>query len=92
MKPISYLVLHRTRCRDRGNTVIGNFCEINSGAKIGKDTLINSHCHLNSDTKVGSGMIFGSGVLTADEKYMTARTENITKKPLRDRQRLQDWT
>ena len=63
------------------NTVIGNFCEINSGAKIGRDTLINSHCHINSNTRVGNGVIFGSGVLTADEKYMTSKTENITKKP-----------
>ena len=65
------------------NTVIGNFCEINSGAKIGRDTLINSHCHLNSDTIVGNGVTFGGSVHTADEKYMTARTENITKKPCR---------
>ena len=63
------------------NTVIGNFCEINSGTKIGADTLINSHCNLNSDTKVGNGVIFSTGVLTADEKYMTSKTENITKKP-----------
>ena len=63
------------------NTVIGNFCEINSGTKIGADTLINSHCNLNSNTRVGSGVIFGGGVLTADEKHMTARTESITKKP-----------
>ena len=65
------------------NTVIGNFCEINSGVKIGRDTLINSHCHLNSDTIVGNGVTFGGSVHTADEKYMTARTENITKKPCR---------
>ena len=63
------------------NTVIGNFCEINSGTKIGKGTLINSHCNLNSDTRVGNGVILSTGVLTADEKYMTARTENIAKKP-----------
>jgi len=63
------------------NTVIGNFCEINSGTKIGDDTLLNSYCLLNSDTVVGSGVILGAGVLTADEKYMTARTTNITKKP-----------
>ena len=63
------------------NTVIGNFCEINSDAKIGKNTLINSHCHLNSNTVVGDGVIFGSGVLTADEKYMTPRTTNIKKTP-----------
>lgn len=63
------------------NTVIGNFCEINSGATIGSNTLINSHCHLNSNTVVGSGVIFGSGVLTADERYMTARTKNIEKIP-----------
>ena len=63
------------------NTVIGNLCEINSGAKIGRDTLLNSHCHLNSNTGVGDRVILGSGVLTADEKYMTAITARITKKP-----------
>lgn len=63
------------------NSVIGNFCEINSGTRIGSDTLLNSYCLLNSDTVVGSGVILGAGVLTADEKYMTARTTNITKKP-----------
>lgn len=62
-------------------TKIGNFCEINPGAVIGADCLINSHCHLNSGTVVGDGTIFGSGVLTADEKYMTARTSNVTKTP-----------
>ena len=30
---------------------------------------------------MGDNVIFGSGVLTADEKYMTARTHNITKTP-----------
>lgn len=65
------------------NAVIGNFCEINSGATIGRGTMINSHCHLNTDTVVGDNVIFGSGVLTADEKYMTPRTHNITKKPCR---------
>ncbi len=63
------------------NTVIGNFCEINAGSKIGKNTLINSHCHINSNTIIGNGTIFGAGVLTADEKFMTARTTNIKKKP-----------
>lgn len=63
------------------NSVIGNYCEINSGTKIGSHTLINSHCHLNSDTIVGDNVIFGAGVLTADEKYMTARTKNIKKIP-----------
>ena len=63
------------------NVVIGNFCEINSGVKIGDHALINAHCNLNSDTLIGAGTILGGGVLTADEKYMTARTENITKKP-----------
>ena len=63
------------------NAIIGNFCEINSGAAIGCGTMINSHCHINSDTTIGDGVIFGSGVLTADEKYMTARTCNITKQP-----------
>ena len=62
-------------------TVIGNYCEINSGAVIGDDTLINSHCNINSNTIIGNGTIFGGGVLTADEKYMTARTTNIEKKP-----------
>ena len=61
--------------------VIGNFCEINSGARIGKNTMINSHCHLNSNTVLGDGVIFGSSVMTADEKYMTARTGNVEKKP-----------
>ena len=65
------------------NAVVGNFCEINSGAVVGDGTLLNSHCVLNSDTVVGSGCIFGSHVLTADEKYMTARTSNITKRPCR---------
>ena len=74
-------MLHWTRVEIGENTVIGNFCEINSGTKIGADTLINSHCHLNSNTRVGNGVIFGSGVLTADEKYMTSKTENIIKKP-----------
>lgn len=65
------------------NAVIGNFCEINSGAVIGDGTLLNSHCTLNSDTVVGKGCIFSCAVLTADEKYMTARTSNISKKPCR---------
>ena len=30
---------------------------------------------------MGNGVILSTGVLTADEKYMTARTENIAKKP-----------
>lgn len=63
------------------HAVIGNFCEINSGTRIGANTLLNSHCHLNSDTIVGNDVIFGAGVLTADEKYMTARTKNVEKKP-----------
>ena len=63
------------------NTVIGNFCEINSDAKIGTNTLINSHCHINSNTVIGDGVIFGTHVGIADEKYMTARTANIQKKP-----------
>lgn len=65
------------------NAVIGNFCEINSGAVIGDGTLLNAYCLLNSDTVVGRGCILGAGVLTADEKYMTARTRNITKNPCR---------
>lgn len=64
-------------------TKIGNYCEINPGTSIGKGCLINSHCHLNSDTVVGDGTIFGSGVLTADERHMTARTCNVTKEPCR---------
>ena len=65
------------------NAVVGNFCEINSGASIGDGTLLNAYCVLNSDTAVGRGCIFGAGVLTADEKHMTARTSNITKRPCR---------
>lgn len=65
------------------NAVIGNFCEINSGAAIGDGTLLNAHCVINSDTVVGKGCILGSGVHTADEKYMTARTSNIEKIPCR---------
>ena len=63
------------------NTVIGNFCEINSGAKIGQNTLLNASCCVNSDTKIGNKTILGAGVCTADEKYMTAETANIEKKP-----------
>lgn len=63
------------------HSVIGNFCEINSGARIGSNTLINSHCHLNSGTRVGNNVILGSGVLTADEKYMTPITSKIQKRP-----------
>lgn len=62
-------------------TKIGNFCEINSGASIGADCLINSHCHINSDTTISDSTILGSGVLTADERYMTARTQNVRKVP-----------
>lgn len=65
------------------NVVIGNFCEINSGAVVGEGTLFNSQCIINSDTVVGKGCILGAAVLTADEKYMTARTSNIDKKPCR---------
>lgn len=65
------------------NAVIGNFCEINSGASIGDGSLLNPYCVLNSDTVVGRGCILGAGVLTADEKHMTARTANITKRPCR---------
>ena len=65
------------------NAVIGNFCEINSGATVGDGTLLNAYCLLNSGTVVGGGCIFGAGVLTADEKYMTARTANIRKRPCR---------
>ena len=65
------------------NAVVGNFCEINSGAVIGEGTLLNSHCVINSDTIIGKGCIFSNIVMTADEKYMTARTSNITKKPCR---------
>ena len=65
------------------NAVIGNFCEINSGAIVGDNTLLNAYCILNSNTVVGRGCILGGGVLTADEKYMTARTSNVTKKPCR---------
>lgn len=63
------------------NTVIGNFCEINSHTKIGKNSLINPYCLLNSNTQIGDGVILGASVATADEKYMTARTANIEKKP-----------
>ena len=63
------------------NCKIGNFSEINSGVTIGDNTLINGHCSLNSDTRVGSNVVFGGGVLTGDEKYMTAITSNIQKKP-----------
>lgn len=62
-------------------TRIGNFTEINSGAVIGAHNLINSHCHINSDTVMGHKNILGSGVLTADEKYMTSRTGNVKKSP-----------
>ena len=62
-------------------TVIGNYCEINSGSVIGNNTLINGHCNINSNTIIGNGTIFGGGVMTADEKIMTARTANIEKKP-----------
>ena len=55
-------------------TVIGNYCEINSGSVIGNNTLINGHCNINSNTIIGNGTIFGGGVMTADEKIMTART------------------
>ena len=65
------------------NAVIGNFCEINSGASVGDGTLLNAYCSLNSDTVVGRGCIFSTGVKTADEKYMTARTANIAKRPCR---------
>ena len=65
------------------NAVIGNFCEINSSAVVGGGTLLNPYCVLNSNTVVGKECIFGGGVLTADEKYMTVRTSNITKKPCR---------
>ena len=65
------------------NAVVGNFCEINSGASIGDGTLLNAYCLLNSDTVVGRGCILGAGVLTADERHMTARTANITKRPCR---------
>lgn len=65
------------------NAVIGNFCEINSGASVGDGTLLNAYCLLNSNTAVGSGCILGAGVLTADEKRMTARTANIVKRPCR---------
>ena len=65
------------------NAVVGNFCEINSGASIGDGTLLNAHCTLNSDTVVGEGCLLSIGVMTADEKYMTARTSNIVKKPCR---------
>lgn len=65
------------------DVVIGNFCEINSGVTVGDGTLFNPYCVINSDTVVGRGCIFGAGVLTADEKYMTARTSNVTKKPCR---------
>lgn len=63
--------------------MVGNFCEINSGTVIGDGTLMNAYCSLNSDTVVGKGCIFSTGVKTADEKYMTARTSNIVKKPCR---------
>ena len=65
------------------NVVIGNYCEINTGVVIGDGTLINGYCSLNSDTIVGKGCILSTGVKTADEKYMTARTANIVKKPCR---------
>ena len=65
------------------NAVVGNFCEINSGTTIGGETLLNAYCVLNSDTVVGRGCVFGAGVMTADEKHMTARTSNVTKKPCR---------
>lgn len=63
--------------------VIGNYCEINSGVVIGDGTLLNGYCSLNSDTVVGRGCILSTGVKTADEKYMTARTANIVKRPCR---------
>lgn len=66
-----------------GRSKIGNFCEINSGARIGDGNLINAYCVFNSDTEVGDGNIFGANVMTADEKYMTARTENVEKAPCR---------
>lgn len=63
------------------HSVIGNFCEINSGAKIGSNTLMNAFCILTSNTIIGNNVILGGSVITADEKYMTARTKNIQKKP-----------
>lgn len=63
------------------NCKIGNFVEINSGTVIGDNTLINSHCNLNSNTRIGNNTIFSTGVLTADEKYMTPITLKIQKKP-----------
>lgn len=65
------------------DVVVGNFCEINSGASVGDGTLLNAYCSLNSDTVVGRGCILSTGVKTADERYMTARTANIVKRPCR---------
>ena len=39
------------------NAVIGNFCEINSGATIGCVTMINSHGNINGDSIVANNMI-----------------------------------
>ena len=60
--------------------MVGNYCEINSGAVVGDGTLLNAYCSLNSGTIVGRGCILSTGVKTADEKYMTARTGNIVKR------------
>ena len=61
------------------NAAVGNYCEINSGGVVGDGTLLNAYCSLNSGTIVGRGCILSTGVKTADEKYMTARTGNIVE-------------
>ena len=47
------------------------------------EILLNAHFLPHSDTAIGRVCIFGAGVLTTNEKYMAAKTSNVTKKPCR---------
>jgi len=63
------------------NCKIHNYCAINDGTVIGDNCLFNDYCLFNSDTIIGSNVMFGANVMTADEKAMSIKTNEIKRVP-----------
>lgn len=63
------------------NCKIANGVKINSDCKIGNGTNIQDLTVLNSGTKIGRDCLISDHVATADERYPTPKTNEITRTP-----------